>query len=116
MGSWDCYCALCGCPIASHQVILGSLNRYALAARRNRVARKKRRLAGGKNLHEDDEESLIEIKRLGEALKHEEPGQSLDQLEWESGYDPEIVEEKFVEWLAECRCLGINRQSEGGGK
>jgi len=110
MGSWDCYCALCGCPLSSRDASLGSRNPYALAARRNRVARIKRRQAG-ENVHETDAESLNEVKRLEEALRREEPGKRLHDYDWQNGYDPEIVTEKDVEWLGTCRSLGRNIES-----
>lgn len=117
MGSFSCYCAFCGGPLGTHEISIGSRNRYALAARRNRVARVKRDLAAGvKYPRSYDEETLKEERRLEEALKREEPDKSLDNYEWQSGYDPEVVDEKDTKWMDLCRCLGLNRNCEGGPK
>jgi len=111
MGSWDCYCALCGCPLSSRNFEFGSREPYALAARRYRVERAHR--DPREWLDESDEEVNEEVSKLDEALRREQPGKSLSQFSWYSGYDPEVVEEKDVEWLGTCRSLGLNR---GNGK
>jgi hypothetical protein len=127
MGSWDTYCALCGGPLGLRAVQISSeRNKYALAARRNRVLRLKRtradlskhscvlprtrRLAVRPKADPIEAESLQEETRLDAALQREEPGKKLSNLNWSSLYDPEIVDEQRIEWLGRCRCLALNRQ------
>lgn len=66
MGSYDCYCALCG-GLLGNFIRFGSKEPKHLRKRRRRIERKKRRLAGEHNVHEDhdsekgDDEGDIEM-------------------------------------------------------
>jgi hypothetical protein len=108
MGSWECYCAICGGPLGLVPEF-GSNNPKALAARRQRIAKRRRRLAGEQGVHENDAEGRDEAKSLLQS-------DNIRPHHEQSSYNPEVIVEKDTEWLENCRFLGYNPDAEGSSK
>jgi hypothetical protein len=100
MGSWDCYCAICGGTFGRCRVSpKPRTNRFR---RRERKARElTERGENGVDNEEDDDTSGSE---------------SLDSYDEGRSYDPEIISEADVEWTATLHVLGFNPDAPGAGK
>ncbi|OCL02984.1 hypothetical protein AOQ84DRAFT_326619 [Glonium stellatum] len=113
MGSWDCYCAICGASLVSGKI--GSGTPRAREKRRKRIEKEKRKL------HiEKERQRLQNTPGLGEKEreKNEEEEEDESDDDWEEihSYDPELVTSESLEWLRTAHCLGFNSESPGISK
>jgi hypothetical protein len=106
MGSFDCYCALCGGPL-SHSLAIGFDSAKALARRKRRLERAKRRRAGETDLSDSEDET--------EDSDMEWEGEE-EEYDVDHCYNPELVSESSTEWVGNCRCLGFNADAPGINK
>jgi hypothetical protein len=125
MGSFDCYCAICGGPL-HHNLQFGSKSAKALVRRKKRVEKEKRRRDGETDLpnSDDDDEGLKDdsegaisstemVDREESADGDGEDDEDFDPWEEDRSYNPELVSETSTEWVGECRCLGFNADAPG---
>jgi hypothetical protein len=124
MGSYDCYCAVCGGPLY-HSVQFGSKSAKALARRKRRLEKAKRRRAGETDLPDSENETDdfdVATSKMEMADGHdagdgeEEDDEDYDAWEQDHCYNPELVSESSTEWLDNCRCLGFNADAPGISK
>ncbi|RFU26663.1 hypothetical protein B7463_g9679, partial [Scytalidium lignicola] len=87
MGSWDCYCAICGGPFCGVQISKRS-KRAQIRLQRQR------------------EQGHIQV------AEQEEVSQE-DDSDSEYGYDPEIISEEDVKWTFFLHVLGFNAAAPG---
>ncbi|OJJ02026.1 hypothetical protein ASPVEDRAFT_83549 [Aspergillus versicolor CBS 583.65] len=99
MGSFDCYCAICGGSLTGAGA--GSADPRALAQRRRRVERKRQALLAGEEPPPDSDSEA----------SGDETEEDFDALEEEYSYDPELVSEEGLEWLEVVRGLGIDEKT-----
>ncbi|KAF2175171.1 hypothetical protein K469DRAFT_743420 [Zopfia rhizophila CBS 207.26] len=122
MGSYDCYCAICGGPLYTVPGI-GDKSEKALAKRRRLIEKAKRRRAGEEVPKSDDEAEKSDRATSDAAMAdaenetqtQEEDGDEDDWME-EHSYDPEVISEDELVWLEDCRCLGFNADAPGISK
>ncbi|KAJ5166065.1 hypothetical protein N7492_006361 [Penicillium capsulatum] len=100
MGSFDCYCAICGGSLTGAKA--GSTVPRALAQRRQRVESKRQALLAGEEPPPDSD---------SEASGNESE-EDFDVVEEEYSYDPELVSEESSEWLEVVRGLGKDEETE----
>lgn len=126
MGSWDCYCSICGGPLKAQSVRSTS-----------RVVIRKSALhdgADGEGVDEDgDEEREGEDgepphESARESEDHGDDGVSdagsmdgddeerEDEDEDDDGYNPRIVQSTDLYWTGDCRFLGFNAEASGVSK
>jgi hypothetical protein len=125
MGSYDCYCAVCGGPLYSY-MRRGKTSPKYLAARRNRVARNKKKLAGEVLSDAEDEVVDTEMKDGDPSVcqcesscmcpAEEDESGSMDEWDEEHSYDPELISKQETKWLGEARAVGFNPNAEGISK
>jgi hypothetical protein len=108
MGSWDCYCAICGGPHTGVEI-----------SPKPRSARFKRRL--GKKAEnnspeiDSDNETYDEYearRATGEVSEDEEEIGEVESEDEEHSYDPEIVTQESVAWVGTLHVLGFNASSQ----
>jgi hypothetical protein len=111
MGSFDCYCALCGGPLY-HTLEFGLDSAKALARRKRRLEKAKRRRARETDLPDSEDETE------GATSDTEEDGEEEEYDAWEQHhcYNPELVSNGSTEWVGNCRCLGFNADAPGISK
>lgn len=111
MGSWDCYCAICGGPFGGAQI-----------SRKPRTLRFRRRFPQGPGGPERDEH---EGQDGGEAEKEDDEededdedddNESLDSYDEEHNYDPDIISKSDTEWSDKLHILGYNLEAPGVSK
>jgi hypothetical protein len=124
MGSYDCYCAICGGPLY-HSLQFGLKSAKALARRKRRLEKEKRRRAGEENLpdSENELESSDDANSDNDMVfpNGEDAGdggeaddeEDYDTFEQDFSYNPELVDENSTEWVGNCRCLGFNADAPG---
>jgi hypothetical protein len=104
MGSWDCYCAICGGPFGGAQV-----------SRKPRTPRFRRRFPkldhaeGNRDEHQGDHEAE-------EEETEDDDNESLESFDEEHNYDPEIISESDTEWSNTLHILGFNAEAPGVSK
>lgn len=96
MGSWDCYCAICGSTISG--AIISEKPRTArFHKRRAEERREAAAAAAGQDApvyEESDEDS--------------DDNESLDSYDEEYSYDPAILSDEDIEWTSSLHILGFN--------
>lgn len=102
MGSWDCYCAICGGPFVGVDV-----------SRKPRTARFRRRWARAKKRQEGDLSDDEDVSSEGEP---DDDNESLNSFEEDNEYDPEVVSEQEVGWIESLHVLGFNPEAKGASK
>ena len=105
MGSWDCYCAICGGPFGGAQV-----------SRKPRTLRFRRRFPQGpggpeRNEHEDQDGDEAEKEE-----NEDDDDESLESYDEEHNYDPDIISESDTEWSEKLHILGFNAEAPGVSK
>jgi len=100
MGSWDCYCAICGGTFGGGQV--------AAQPRTARFLRHHRNQDTDHNETEAEEEANEEEEDDADGV----PG-SVDSWEEDHSYDPEIISEEDIEWTNTLHILGFNADAQG---
>jgi hypothetical protein len=110
MGSFDCYCSFCGGPLYNDAVQFGSTSIKALARRKRRLEKAKRRRAGETDLLDSEGETS------DTEVDEEEEEEEYDAWEQDHCYNPELVSEDSTEWVGNCRCLGFNADAPGISK
>ena len=110
-GSFDCYCALCRGPLY-HSLEFGLDSAKALARRKRRLEKAKRRRARETDLPDSEDETE------GATSDTEEDGEEEEYDAWEQHhcYNPELVSNGSTEWVGNCRCLGFNADAPGISK
>ncbi|KAF2119207.1 hypothetical protein BDV96DRAFT_567199 [Lophiotrema nucula] len=139
MGSYDCYCALCGGPLGNFAK-WGSRKTKHRTKRHSRISLKKRRLAG-EDVHEDGprprtskivpeerksdeddaspdtdmtEPSPFDDSDTGEmATWYPDENESMFSYYEQHSYDPYVLKKGDTTWLGRCRCLGFNPDAKG---
>jgi hypothetical protein len=126
MGSWDCYCAICGGPLGGVQVS-GRPRTRGFHRRQALKARRAERIARGESPGSDDEfkdgedgtadATIQDVGREddGEGSDSDE-SMNFDSEEEDYTLDPEIISENQTVWTDEIRVLGVNSGVEGGKK
>ncbi|KAF2002070.1 hypothetical protein P154DRAFT_562204 [Amniculicola lignicola CBS 123094] len=117
MGSWDCYCAICGGPLGTG-LERGATSATALKLRRRRVEKKRARLLkGGDASSEHDESSDVEMDEGDESVyPKDDDGTEIDLWNEKHSYDPELLNDDRVGWLIEGRAIGFNAEATGPQK
>jgi hypothetical protein len=97
MGSWDCYCAICGGTFGGGQVA---------AKPRSAGFLRRRRAENAEHNETEDEDGA------SEADDDDLPG-SVDSWEEDHSYDPDIITEADIEWTNTLHILGFNAAAVG---
>ncbi|KAK4041711.1 hypothetical protein C8A01DRAFT_45146 [Parachaetomium inaequale] len=100
MSFYDTYCAICGCSLISGRIgsdAPGALRRRRAMVAQTRAARERGDPDPKKTEHEEE-------RMDGEDWWSEDENRC---------YDPTLVSEESLEWLAASRCLGINPEASG---
>ncbi|KAM0430870.1 hypothetical protein ACHAPT_005502 [Fusarium lateritium] len=105
MGEFDCYCAICSAAL-NDNVEIGSRQPRALKRRRELVRRKR------EGLPPDDPES----DEGSDKAPSDDESEDWYEDEEDAQYDPELVSEESLEWLAEVSCLGFNPSALDGDR
>lgn len=111
MGSWDCFCAICGGPLVAPAVSRKPrsarfLDRWARKAEQ----RRERGLPDDASVHSDTDGSD------GEQDDDDDDAESLGAGEEDGEYDPEIISEEQVGWTETLYVLGLNPEASGTSK
>ncbi|UKZ74792.1 hypothetical protein TrVFT333_002462 [Trichoderma virens FT-333] len=106
MGSFDCYCAICGATLDNANIEVGSTSPKFLARRRARVERQKRARELGEELASPDDDD--EFEEEGEGRDY------WNTADDDHAYDPELLGD--TTWLSNVRCLGFNPAAMGNGR
>ncbi|VUC24026.1 unnamed protein product, partial [Clonostachys rosea] len=123
MGSWDCYCSICGGPLRAQSV----REKHDDAGRASTGVRQKSARHDGADGEDADEDEGEEQEGEDSNRPHETAAESEDEGDDgvsdsgsmnddneeeddddDDGYDPRIVQPKDLEWTGDCRVLGIN--------
>lgn len=114
MGSWDCYCAICGGPLGGVEV-----------SRKPRTARFRRKWAKAKKRRErglsDDEDMGSEGEPdedagVSDEGEPDDDTESLDSFDEDNAYDPEVISEQEVSWVESLYVLGFHPEAKGASK
>lgn len=105
MGSWDCYCAICGGPFVG-----------AEPSRKPRTARFRRKWAKKTKKHRERE--LPDDASVSSASEGEQDDDttSLDAYEEDNSYDPQVISAEDVKWIETLHVLGFNVEAKGTSK
>ncbi|KAH8812945.1 hypothetical protein F5884DRAFT_786754 [Xylogone sp. PMI_703] len=106
MGSWDCYCAICGGPFYGVEVVTKS--KSLRLRRRERQQKQKARLAESKKEASSNDNNT-------EGGEEEEEEQE-SEVEGEDGYDDKIINEDDAQWTQTLHILGFNKGAPGISK
>lgn len=101
MGSWDCYCAICGGPFGGGQVAEKPRSARFLRRQRNQDAEHNETEDGEGASDEDGDDDV--------------PG-SIDSWQEDHSYDPDIISEGDIEWTDTLHILGFNAEASGLSK
>ncbi|KAF2119682.1 hypothetical protein BDV96DRAFT_642695 [Lophiotrema nucula] len=117
MGSFDCYCAICAGPLGT-DLIFGSRGQKPLAKRRQRINKRRRKLAGEDVESSDESEGEDPEKDMEDAdvkidIEESDGEEEFDEGQEEYSYDPELVAEAETAWTNMCRCIGFNSDAPG---
>lgn len=104
MGSWDCYCAICGGPFGSAQV-----------SRKPRTTRFRRRQKRWEKYNPEEEAHDNDADNEDEDEGEDDNG-SLGSFEEEHSYDPDIVSKEDTQWTNVLHILGVNVNAPGVSK
>ena len=105
MGSWDCYCAICGGPFCSITI-----------SRKPRTARYRKKWAKVAEKREDTNVSDDQDVTSASEAEQEDDKESLDASEEDYSYDPEVISEDDVAWTKTLHVLGFNPKANGSSK
>lgn len=115
------YCAICSCPIGNSCEV-GSNNPRHLKIRRARVARRTYSRRTGDLYYETDEETESDreqrirkfpwLQETAEADADEDTA-SISSLDYDHGYDPDVISPEDFSWLADVFALGIAHRKPG---
>lgn len=107
MGSWDCYCAICGGPFGGADV-----------SRKPRTARFRRKMA--KTIAKCQERGVPDDEDVSSASEdedgEEDDNESLDKWDEDHTYDPEVITEEEATWTRTLHVLGFNPGATGVSK
>ncbi|KAL1632887.1 hypothetical protein SLS58_011280 [Diplodia intermedia] len=104
MGSWDCYCAVCGSALGAAHV---SARPRTARFHRWREAQHRRAQADESETENDDAEKSDDV---------DDETFSIDSYEEKFSYDPAILSEADLEWMRPVHVLGFNPDAKGVSK
>ncbi|KAF2088931.1 hypothetical protein K490DRAFT_55555 [Saccharata proteae CBS 121410] len=112
MGSWDCYCAICGSALCGVQIATHSRTRRfkRRQARKQQNRDNRERRARGEVVGVPSDVDSSDDEGSGE-MEGKQP--TMDPYEEDSSYDPDIVGVEDVEWTNRCWILGFNAEAKG---
>lgn len=120
MGSWDYFCAICGGPFLPLDV-----SRKPRTARFIRKWAKKAEKCWERNLRDDasvsssssdGSEQEQDEATASAAAADDDNAESLDSVEEDGAYDPDIISEEELRWTETLYVLGFNPEAEGSSK
>jgi hypothetical protein len=129
MGSWDCYCSICGGPLKAQSVRkqdddVDKASQHDGAdgqdvdeeddeGQEGEDSELPRQSTG---VSEDDDDDGVSDSGSADGDDEEEDDDDEEDDEDDDGYDPRIVQSKDVEWTGDCRILGFNAEASGVSK
>lgn len=115
MGSWSCYCAICGGPFGASSYISRKPRTARFHQRQLKAATKRRErhlepdadVSSESEPDDDDEQS-----ETGDD-QSESDEESLDAWDEDRSYDPDIISAAETEWTEKVHILGFNPRASG---
>ncbi|KKY27766.1 putative f-box domain protein [Diplodia seriata] len=107
MGSWDCYCAICGSALGAAHV-----SARPRTARFNRWREAEHRKAQA----DETETENNDAEKSDDADDADDDTYSIDSYEEKFSYDPAILSEADLEWMRPVHILGFNPDAKGVSK
>lgn len=109
MGSWDCYCAICGGPFGGSQISRKPrTSRFLRRRAQEAIERQERGLA--------DDESVFDASDESDGGGEDDDGESLDSGDEEWTYDCEVITEDDVRWTEIAHVIGSAHRVKGVSK
>lgn len=105
MGSWHCYCAICGGPFGGFDV-----------SRKPRTARFRSALAKKTAKRREGGSTEDESVSGGSEGEQGDDTESLDSWDEERSYDPEVISAADAGWTETLHVLGFNHEATGTSK